>query len=294
MKVTPIHEPSELIMRLAERVRAARSKAGMPRRELSELSGVSPRYLAQLEAGEGNISVLLLERVASALELRIEDFLVSGTPFSEDTQRVAQLYQGAHSEVQGKIRNLLAPQIQTAQRAQRVCLIGLRGAGKSTLGKGTAKALRLPYVELNNVIEGQVGMPMSEIHGLYGQDGFRAMENEALNSVIKDHSRVIMAVGGGLVNDTETYANLRAHFHTIWISATPAEHMQRVREQGDLRPMEGNPAAMDQLKSLLQTRMPLYEQALAQVNTSNRPEQSSINDVLAVIAKHRFIDKPGP
>jgi XRE family aerobic/anaerobic benzoate catabolism transcriptional regulator len=294
MKVTSIHPPSELILRLAERVRAARSEAGMPRRELSELSGVSPRYLAQLEAGEGNISVLLLERVAAALDLRIEDFLVSGTPYSDDTQRVAQLYQGASPELQGKIRNLLAPQIQSAQRAERVCLIGLRGAGKSTLGRGAAKALRIPFIELNKTIETEVGMPIAEIHGLYGQDGFRAMENDALNSVVENNERVIMAVGGGIVTQERTFANLRRHFHTIWINTTPAEHMQRVRSQGDLRPMEGNPAAMDQLKNLLDARTPFYEQALAQVNTSNRPEQSSINDVLAVIAKHRFIENLGP
>lgn len=294
MKNTEAQTIPGLTERLAERVRAARIHAGMPRRELSELSGVSPRYLAQLEAGKGNISVLLLERVAAALEVPIEDFLVARRPYSDDTQRVAQLYQDTSSDVQGKIRNLLAPQINSAQRAQRVCLIGLRGAGKSTLGGGAAKAMRIPFIELNKTIETKVGMPISEIHGLYGQDGFRALENEAINSVVSNHERVIMTVGGGLVTEQQTYANLRAHFHTIWISTSAAEHMQRVRSQGDLRPMEGHPAAMDQLKALLQARTPLYEQALAHVNTSNRPIQSSINDVLAMIAKHRFIDKPGP
>lgn len=294
MKQTPAHPPSELIQRLAERVRSARAAAGIPRRELSELSDVSPRYLAQLEAAEGNISVLLLERVAAALNVGIVDLLNADPPFSEDTQRVAHLFQNADADTQGKIRNLLAAQIKLPLRAQRVCLIGLRGAGKSTLGRGAAQALRLPFVELNKSIETQAGIPMTEIHALYGDGGYRAMERQALDGVIDSHERVILAVGGGVVTDPQTYSHLLAHFHTIWISTSAAEHMQRVRLQGDFRPMEGNPAAMEQLKALLHTRTPLYEKALAQVNTSNRPVQSSVNDVLSAIAKHRFIDKPGP
>ncbi|WP_390912124.1 shikimate kinase [Pseudosulfitobacter sp. SM2401] len=285
---------SPLIERLSERVRAARKAAGIPRRELSERSGVSPRYLAQLESGEGNISVLLLERVATSLGLKVEDFLSDFGPLSEDTQRVARLYQGSSAEMQGRVRGLLAPQNQTAMRAQRVCLVGLRGAGKSTLGRRAAQALRIPFVELKSEIENRVGMPVSEIMALYGQDGYRGFEAEAIEAVIQQHERVILSVGGGIVAETETFTDLLSRFHTIWIRTSPAEHMERVRAQGDLRPMEGNPQAMDQLKALLGAREPLYGRAQAQVDTSNRPEQSSVNDVLTTIAKHRFIDKPGP
>jgi XRE family aerobic/anaerobic benzoate catabolism transcriptional regulator len=285
---------SPLIERLSERVRAARKAAGIPRRELSERSGVSPRYLAQLESGEGNISVLLLERVATSLGLKVEDVLSDFGPLSEDTQRVARLYQGSSAEMQGRVRGLLAPQNQTAMRAQRVCLVGLRGAGKSTLGRRAAQALRIPFVELKSEIENRVGMPVSEIMALYGQDGYRGFEAEAIEAVIQQHERVILSVGGGIVAETETFTDLLSRFHTIWIRTSPAEHMERVRAQGDLRPMEGNPQAMDQLKALLGAREPLYGRAQAQVDTSNRPEQSSVNDVLTTIAKHRFIDKPGP
>ncbi|MFT6022102.1 MAG: XRE family aerobic/anaerobic benzoate catabolism transcriptional regulator [Ascidiaceihabitans sp.] len=285
---------SPLIERLSERVRAARKAAGIPRRELSERSGVSPRYLAQLESGEGNISVLLLERVAAALGLKIEDFVSDFGPLSEDTQRVARLYQGASPDVQGRVRSLLSPQNEAAMRAQRVCLVGLRGAGKSTLGRRAAHALRIPFVELKSEIETRVGMPVSEIMALYGQDGYRAFEAEAIEAVTQAHERVILSVGGGIVAEAETFSDLLARFHTIWIRTSPAEHMERVRAQGDLRPMAGNPQAMDQLKALLTAREPIYGQAQAQVDTSNRPEQSSVNDVLTVIAKHRFIDKPGP
>ena len=179
-------------------------------------------------------------------------------------------------------------------RAQRVCLVGLRGAGKSTLGRRAAQALRIPFVELKSEIENRVGMPVSEIMALYGQDGYRGFEAEAIEAVIQQHERVILSVGGGIVAETETFTDLLSRFHTIWIRTSPAEHMERVRAQGDLRPMEGNPQAMDQLKALLGAREPLYGRAQAQVDTSNRPEQSSVNDVLTTIAKHRFIDKPGP
>lgn len=293
-KPTDITPQSPLIVRLSERVRAARKTAGIPRRELSERSGVSPRYLAQLESGEGNISVLLLERVAIALGLKIEDFLSDGGPLSEDTLRVARLYQASPSNIQGRVRGLLAPQNEAAMRAQRVCLVGLRGAGKSTLGRRAAQALRIPFVELNSEIEARVGMPVSEIMGLYGQDSYRAFEAEAIEAVIQSHDRMILAVGGGIVAEPDAYADLLARFHTIWIRTSPAEHMERVRAQGDLRPMEGNPQAMAQLKTLLATRDPFYGQALAEVDTSNRPEQSSLNDVLTTIAKHRFIENPGP
>ena len=293
-KPEDISAPSLMISRLAERVKSARKAVGMPRRELSERSGVSPRYLAQLEAGEGNISVLLLERVAAALDLRIEDFLSDSGPLSSDTQRVARLYQDASSEVQGRVRAMLATSNTAVMRGQRVCLVGLRGAGKSTLGRRAAAALRIPFVELKSEIESRVDMPVAEIMALYGQDGYRALEAEAIDAVAQAHERVIMAVGGGIVAEPDTFSQLLARFHSIWIRTSPAEHMTRVRAQGDLRPMEGNPRAMEQLKALLQAREPMYAQALAEVNTSNRPEQSSLNDVLTTIAKHRLIDKPGP
>lgn len=285
---------AELIARLADRVRQMRKDQGMPRRELSERSGVSPRYLAQLESGTGNISILLLQRVADALGARVEDLLAGENALSPEAVRVGQLYQIANGDTQSKVRRLLTAQSPHALRAQRVCLIGLRGAGKSTLGQKAAAALNIPFVELKSEIEGRVGMPVAEIMALNGEDGYRAMQSDAIEGVVSAQDRLIMAVGGGVVADAQTYALLKTHFHTIWVRSSPAEHMARVRAQGDLRPMEGNPAAMDQLKALLAARTPLYEQALAQVDTTNRPEQSSVNDVLATIAKYRFIEHRGP
>ncbi len=291
----PIPDASvSLIERLAARVRAARVAMGLPRRELSERSGVSPRYLAQLEAGEGNISVLLLHRVATALNLKIEDLLSEREPLQEDVQRVAQLYRVASASVQGRVRAMLAPENPMTMRAQRICLVGLRGAGKSTLGRLAADKLKVPFVELNDEIEAQAGMPLAEVMALYGQDGYRGFEAQAITRVIEQHDKLILAVAGGIVAEGATYAQVLERFHTIWIRTSPAEHMARVREQGDLRPMEGNPAAMEQLKTFLTTRTPHYERALAQVNTSSKPVQTSVNELLAVIAKNRFLDSIGP
>ena len=271
---------SEIMERLATRVRAARSALGLSRRALSERSGVSPRYLAQIEAGEGNISVILLDRVASALDVRIEALVSATDPIDAEAARVMQLYQAAQN-----------PAIL---RAQRICLVGLRGAGKSALGAQAAEKLKIPFIELNDLIEAQSGMPTSEVMALYGQDGYRAIEAQALDEVVASHNKLILAVSGGIVGAPATYAQVLERFHTIWIRTSPVEHMARVRAQGDLRPMEGNPAAMDQLKALLEARTPEYERAFAQVDTTTRPVQSSVNDLLAIIAKHRLLNGLGP
>lgn len=283
-----------MIARLAARVRAAREALGLPRRELSARSGVSPRYLAQLEAGEGNISVILLDRVATALNVRIEDLLSETPPMSGDVARVARLYQAAPAQVQGRVRALLAPQNPVAMRAQRICLVGLRGAGKSTLGRMAADKLKVPFVELNHEIEAEAGIPLAEVMALYGQDGYRALEAEAVARIVDRHDKLILAVAGGIVGDETAYDLVLERFHTIWIRTSPGEHMARVRAQGDLRPMEGNPAAMDQLKALLATRTPAYERALAQIDTAAKPVSTSLNELLAVIAKHRFLEGLGP
>ncbi len=286
----PANLGDALIQRLAARVRDARKSRGLPRRVLSEMSGVSPRYLAQLEAGEGNISVILLQRVAAALDLKVEALLAETVPLDRDVERVAQLFSKASADVQQQVRALLSTQSPAALRAGRICLIGLRGAGKSTLGKQAGEALGLPFVELNKEIESASEMPIAEVMALYGQEGYRELEAEALDRVGAKHDRMILAVAGGIVAESATYARLLQRFHTIWVHTSPAEYMQRVRAQGDVRPMEGNPIAMTQLKNLLDTRTPLYERADAQINTSNRPVKTSLKDLLRIIEKRHFLD----
>ncbi len=287
------NQAQDLIQRLAARVREARKARGLPRRVLSEISGVSPRYLAQLEAGEGNISVILLQRVAVALDLKIETLLSETVPFDRDVERVARLFSKANPDVQQQVRALLSKQSPTAMRSGRICLIGLRGAGKSTLGRLAGVALDLPFVELNKEIELASDMPVAEVMALYGQEGYRELEAEALERVSATHDKMILAVAGGIVAEQATYATLLQRFHTIWVYTSPSEYMQRVRAQGDVRPMEGNPAAMTQLKNLLDTRTPLYERADAQINTSNRPVNASLKDLLKIIEKRHFLETPG-
>lgn len=279
-----------LIARVGERVRKARELKGIPRRVLSEISGVSPRYLALLEAGEGNISIGLLQRVATALDHRIEWLVGEDDPWTSDTLRVADLYRKASAETRAQVVAVLSPQPERALRGRRICLIGLRGAGKSTLGARAGTALGIPFVELNREIEDHAGMAVTEVLALYGQEGYRRLEAQALSRIVAMHDTMILAVAGGIVAEPDTYTALLSQFHTIWVKATPEEHMARVRAQGDTRPMAGNPEAMDQLRHILTSREALYDQARARLDTSGRTMEQSLGDLLALIADRRFLD----
>lgn len=281
---------SALMERVGDRVRKARERKGIPRRVLSEISGVSPRYLAQLEAGAGNISIGLLERVAQALDHRIEWFVGEDDPYSSDAVRFADLFRTADQDVQQEVMQILNPVPTEARRAGRVCLLGLRGAGKSTLGKLAGQALDVPFLELNREIEEQSGMPVSEVMALYGQDGYRKLEAQALQRVVATHQSVILAVAGGIVAEPVTYGILLGHFHTVWVKASPEEHMNRVRAQGDHRPMAGNPEAMEQLRSLLASREPIYDRAAARLDTVGKTARQSLDELLDLIAARRFLE----
>lgn len=279
-----------LILRVGERVRKARELKGIPRRVLSEASGVSPRYLALLEAGEGNISIGLLQRVAAALDHRIEWLVGEDDPWTSDALRVAALFRGATAETRAKVLDLLSPLPEASARRNRIALIGLRGAGKSTLGALAGKELGLPFVELNREIEDHAGMPVNEVMAFYGQEGYRRLEAQALTRIVATHDGVILAVAGGIVAEPEVFSALLAQFHTIWIKASPVEHMARVRGQGDLRPMAGNPEAMEQLKFILTSREVLYEQARARLDTTGQTVEQSLADLLALIRERGFLE----
>ena len=278
-----------LMRRVGERVRKARELKGIPRRVLSDMSGVSPRYLAQLEAGEGNISIGLLQKVAFALDHRIEWFMSDEDPWTSDVHHFARLYRRANADLRARVRDLLAPDTPGGKRANRVALVGLRGAGKSTLGAKAAQALAIPFLELNREIEEQSGMPINELLAFYGQEGYRRLEAQALERVIATHDTMILAVAGGVVADPDVYNTLLANFHTIWLRATPEDHMERVRAQGDTRPMAGNPEAMDQLRSILTSREALYARALAELDTSGKTLDTSRDDLVALIREKGFL-----
>jgi XRE family aerobic/anaerobic benzoate catabolism transcriptional regulator len=272
-----------LLQRVGDRVRKARNVKGIPRRVLSEMSGVSQRYLAQLEAGEGNISIALLLRVADALDVTLETLIIEEDPWDSDYTRFQTLFRGADRSVRRQVLELLTNESLGDSRARRVCLIGLRGAGKTTLGRAAGDELGMPFLELNREIEDHSGMPISEIMEFYGQEGYRRLEAQAIQRVIESHDSVILAVAGGIVAEPSVYETLLAHFHAIWVKATPEDHMDRVRAQGDERPMAGNPEAMSQLRSILSTREALYGKAHAQLETSGKSVPQATADLVTLI-----------
>jgi XRE family transcriptional regulator, aerobic/anaerobic benzoate catabolism transcriptional regulator len=270
---------------VGDRVRKARERKGITRKRLSELSQVSQRYLAQLEGGEGNISIALLHRVAAALDHRIEWLVCEDDPWSSEAAQIASLYGAATTSQRQRVLQILGPEQPSRLRRQRICLIGLRGAGKSTLGRILGESLDIPFVELNRDIEEQSGMPVNEVMALYGQEGYRRLERQALERIVAMTDCVVLAVAGGIVSEPETYNFLLRNFHTIWLKAMPEEHMHRVRTQGDERPMAGNPKAMEELNSILASREALYARAEATVNTSGQKLLESKADLIDAVKR---------
>jgi XRE family aerobic/anaerobic benzoate catabolism transcriptional regulator len=238
--------------RLGDRVRAWRATHSMTRKSLALASGVSERYLAQLESGLGNISVLLLRKLAHAMQVPVE---------------------------------ALVREHGAAAREARIALLGLRGAGKSTLGVKLAQALGTPFIELDREVEKEAGAPLGEVFSLYGQEAFRRFERKALARVLKECPRAVIATGGSLVTDPDAYNLLLDHCTCVWLKATPEEHMQRVMAQGDLRPFKGNPAALEEIRRLLADRNRLYARADAVLDTSQRTLKQSLADLKALAAK---------
>jgi XRE family aerobic/anaerobic benzoate catabolism transcriptional regulator len=271
------------IATVGQRVREARQRKGIARRVLSELSGVSQRYLAQLENGDGNISIGLLYKVAQALDHRVEWLVGAEDPWASETAKFAELYRAAPSALRRTVTETLLAAQPARLRRQRIGLIGLRGAGKSTLGRRLGAALSFPFVELNRDIEEQSGMPISDVMALYGQEGYRRLERQAVERVVATSDQVVLAVAGGIVTEPETFAFLLRHFHTIWLKAPPELHMKRVLEQGDERPMAGNPKAMAELTSILTSRESLYAKAEGVVNTEGRTLDESARDLVDAV-----------
>ncbi len=281
--IEPI-DSDAFVSKVGDRVRKARERKAISRRALSEKSKVSQRYLAQLEGGGGNISIALLKRVADALDHRIEWLVGEDDPWSSDAVMVANLYRAASESQRDEVLRALSPSNSEELRGKRVCLVGLRGAGKSTLGKLLAERMNLEFVELNRDIEDQSGMPLSEIMAFYGQEGYRKLERQALERVVAKPEAVIVAVAGGVVSEPETFNFLLRNFHVVWLKAEPEEHMNRVLSQGDHRPMTGNPKAMEELNSILTSRETLYARAEFILNTTDRSPDQSVVELEAMVS----------
>jgi XRE family aerobic/anaerobic benzoate catabolism transcriptional regulator len=261
-------------------LRRARARRGLTRRQLAVESGISERYLAQIEGGQGNPSVIVLRTVAQAMDMQMTDLLPAAGPRHEGMTRIAELLGRLHASELPAVAQFIEQRIAegaAAQRAQRIALVGLRGAGKSTLGQMLAKRLDWPFVELNRVIEQDYGASISMLIEMSGVSAFRRYEQAALEKIIADHDKVVIATAGGVVSNPETYALLLRRTHTIWVRAQPQEHMSRVMAQGDFRPMAENRAAMADLVAILEARSPDYGLAEAQLDTSGETLERSLS-----------------
>ncbi len=269
-------EDHAFLASMGRTVRELRERRGMARKALSQVAGVSERYLAQLEAGEGNASVLLLRNVARALGVPLAD-IISPRESSVEQRLIRRFLERLpEHRLEDVVFRLMRDFGQEeSSRRKRIALVGLRGAGKSTLGGALAQDIRCPFVELDREIEREAGITLSEIFLLYGQAGYRRIERRCLERAFAAHDRFVLSVGGGIVSEPETYNLLLLNCFTVWVKASPDEHMARVLAQGDLRPMQDNEEAMDDLKRILDAREPLYRKADATLETSGeRPEQS--------------------
>lgn len=253
----------------------------MTRKQVSQEADVSERHLAQLESGEGNISVVLLQRIAGALRVPIASLFAKQaeeraekSPEKKMIQRfLEELPEHRLEDVVSRLTREFGQEEKI--RKMRIALIGMRGAGKSTLGKLLAKEIGKHFVELDSEIEKDTGMPLSEIFSLYGQSGFRAIEKRTLERVLKENERAVISVGGGVVSERETFDFLLSHCYTVWIKAQPEEHMSRVAAQGDFRPMAANKQAMEDLRRILEAREPQYRKADLLLDTSGTSVEES-------------------
>ncbi|MGY8524259.1 helix-turn-helix transcriptional regulator [Paracidovorax citrulli] len=283
-------ERDPFLTQLGDRIRLLRAARGMSRKDLARGAGVSERYLANLETGTGNASVLLLRQVAAALDVPLPVVLAEAdqrvaangsrsADFAQLLQWLAQLTPADLAKVREACQQALTPAAPLDSRHGRIALIGLRGAGKSTLGRALAEQQGVPFVELNTAIEREAGATLSEIHSLYGQAAYRRYELRALERVLREHDSLVLATPGSLVSEPATFNLLLAHCCTVWIKTTPEEHMARVVAQGDMRPMQGNSEAMADLRRILQARSPLYARADATVDTSGQSIESSLREL---------------
>jgi XRE family aerobic/anaerobic benzoate catabolism transcriptional regulator len=282
-KARPVGDVRDYLDRLGERVRRLRNQRGMTRKALAQHAEVSERYLAQLESGDGNISIVLLRRIARAMGTQLSQLVSEQSDPPLDAVLFSQFIERLPPQAAKEARELVLRHFGAAPadaRRSRIALIGLRGGGKSTLGKMLAAKRGVPFIELDREIERLTGASLSEIFDMFGQETFRRAERDALNDVLARHDRFVMATSGSIVTDSATLELLTSFCFTVWMRAEPDQHMSRVVAQGDLRPMTSNPRAMDDLVSILQSREPLYAKAEASLDTTGRSPQQSLAELI--------------
>lgn len=283
-RLAPIPD-GDFLLSLGKRVRELRNRQGLTRKIAAREAEVSERHLAQLEAGEGNVSIVLLRRIAAALHVSLVELFAPDVEAPDEKQLIQQfLGRLPNHRVEDVVLRLMRDfDPQEKMRRMRTALIGLRGAGKSTLGTKLAAGRNLPFIELDREIEKDTGMPLAEIFSLYGQSGYRAIERRTLERVLRERECAVLSVGGGVVSEKETFDYLLSNCYTVWIKAQPEEHMSRVIAQGDFRAMKGNDQAMEDLRRILEAREPLYRKADLCLDTSGISVEESFAKLQAAL-----------
>ena len=284
------------LVALGERVRALRARRGITRKALAASADVSERHLANLEYGLVNASILILLQVSQALQCSLAELIGDVTTSSPEWLLLRELLEGRDEAALRRVRVAVGELFGTGganergvARSSRVALIGLRGAGKSTLGQRLADEIGFPFVELSRQIEQFAGCTISEIQALYGQNAYRRYERRALEEAIQIYPEAVIATPGGLVSDPATFNLLLAHCTTVWLQADPEDHMKRVIAQGDMRPMGAQRGAavgkeaMDDLKSILAGRAAFYSKAEFKLDTSAQPLEETHRKLVGIV-----------
>jgi len=282
-------EFTAMAKRLGDRVKRFRARRGMSRKDLSQHAGISERYLAQLESGQANVSFNILWLLAQAMDLPIAELIEAETDEHHPDLALARKFLETLSHDQQSEAYVLLRQSfkRGLKLSRRVALVGLRGAGKTTLGQRLAERYGVPFVRVTSVIEQIAGMDMTEILLSMGQKGYRRLEYSALETTIASNAGGVLESGGSLVSEPQTYDLLLRSCFTVWVQASPEDHMRRVMSQGDLRPIESQGrAAMEDLRSILDARRHLYGRADAVLNTSGRSVEQSLEELSRLCSPH--------
>lgn len=277
-------DDAAFLQALGRRLRALRAQRGLTRRALAQQSGVSERYLAQIEGGRGNGSILLLRALAGGLGVPLATLLDGEKPSQlAELERVLSLLSPPQATAALRLLGQRFHSAHGGDRTRRIALIGLRGAGKSTIGHLLAQRRGVPFIELDREIEREAGIALAEIFELHGPPGYRRLERAVLERVLAAGDRSVIAAGGSIVTEPATYDLLLARCRTVWLRATPEDHMRRIVDQGDVRPLKGHGQAMVDLRAILAGREALYALADLTLDTSGRTAETSLGELMRLL-----------
>lgn len=283
VKLSNEHVRNELLKELGARVKTLRAETRLTQMDLAERATLSPRFVAQLEAGQANISILRLAEISAALDRPLQELIPPPRDAGSLHTEIWQLLSRCRAADWQELRHWLRQRVGETQPLF-IALVGLRGAGKSTVGPRLAKRLKTEFIELDSLVEQAAGISLGEIFALHGEDYYRRLERAALADLLATARGGVVATGGSVVTDAENWELLKRRCFTVWLRALPHEHLTRVQKQGDTRPIQGRPAALAELKALLARREPLYGEAQLTVKTTDKSPSRVVSKIVAALA----------